>query len=59
MFATGRFQIIPDTLKEAVRVLNTDVNAQYDEAMQDKIFEEYLIKLNVSLLLIILTEMEA
>ncbi|WP_336213974.1 hypothetical protein [Enterobacter sp. P82] len=45
MFATGRFQIIPDTLKEAVRVLNLDVNAQYDEAMQDKIFEEYLIKI--------------
>lgn len=44
MFATGRFQIIPSTLKEAVKSLHLDVNALYDEAMQDKIFEEYLIK---------------
>ena len=44
MFATGRFQIIPDTLKLAVNALNLDVNALYDETMQDKIFEEYLIK---------------
>ncbi len=44
MFAAGRFQIIPGTLKEAVKYLNLDVNALYDEAMQDRIFEEYLIK---------------
>lgn len=44
MFATGRFQIIPPTLKDAVRNLALDTNALYDEAMQDKIFEEYLIK---------------
>lgn len=44
MFATGRFQIIPDTLKLAVSSLNLDVNALYDNAMQDRIFEEYLIK---------------
>lgn len=45
MFATGRFQIITPTLKEAVEKLQLDTNALYDEAMQDKIFEEYLIKL--------------
>ena len=44
MFATGRFQIIPSTLKEAVKKLNLDLNSLYDETMQDRIFEEYLIK---------------
>ncbi|MCK7226344.1 hypothetical protein L8P27_00505 [Enterobacter asburiae] len=44
MFATGRFQIIPGTLIDAVRTLNLDVNSLYDEATQDRIFEEYLIK---------------
>ncbi|MGI6897427.1 hypothetical protein ACRCMW_05885 [Enterobacter chengduensis] len=44
MFATGRFQIIPGTLIDAVRALNLDVNSLYDEATQDWIFEEYLIK---------------
>ena len=45
MFATGRFQIIPDTLKSAVNVLKLDTNALYDETMQDKIFEDYIIKI--------------
>ncbi|WP_206057759.1 hypothetical protein [Nissabacter sp. SGAir0207] len=45
MFATGRYQVTTAPLKEAVRGLNLDVNALYDEAMQDKIFEEYLIKI--------------
>ena len=45
LFATGRFQIVPVTLKEAVRVLGLDVNALYNEEIQDKIFEEYLIKI--------------
>ncbi|MEZ6876735.1 hypothetical protein [Enterobacter sp. KBR-315C3_2022] len=44
MFATGRFQVVPKTLKDAVSKLNLDVNALYDEEMQDKIFNEYLIK---------------
>lgn len=44
MFATGRFQIIPGTLIDAVKSLNLDVNSLYDEAIQDRIFEEYLIK---------------
>ncbi|WP_130224892.1 hypothetical protein [Escherichia sp. E13S3] len=45
MFATGRFQIIPSTLRSAVEELKLDVNSLYDESMQDKIFEEYLIKI--------------
>lgn len=44
MFATGRFQIIPGTLIDAVKSLNLDVNSLYDEVTQDRIFEEYLIK---------------
>ncbi|MDK9605826.1 hypothetical protein QQF30_13875 [Lelliottia sp. V104_15] len=45
MFATGRYQVTSDPLKEAVRCLNLDVNERYDEAMQDRIFEEYIIKI--------------
>ncbi|WGI49439.1 hypothetical protein QBX66_23485 [Salmonella enterica subsp. diarizonae serovar 48:i:z] len=44
MFATGRFQIIPGTLIDAVKWLKLDVNSLYDEAAQDQIFEEYIIK---------------
>ncbi|WP_260467712.1 hypothetical protein [Pantoea dispersa] len=45
MFATGRFQIIPGTLKDAVKKLSINVGELYDETMQDYIFEEYLIKI--------------
>ncbi|WEP51241.1 hypothetical protein NMY27_08680 [Cronobacter dublinensis subsp. beijingensis] len=45
MFATGRYQITPAVLSEAVRVLGLDSHALYDEAVQDKIFEEYIIKI--------------
>lgn len=45
MFATGRFQIIPETLKSAVAALNLDTSKLYDAAMQDQIFEQFLIKL--------------
>ncbi|EIV7690412.1 hypothetical protein MA092_004584, partial [Salmonella enterica] len=44
MFSTGRFQIIPGTLIDAVKWLKLDVNSLYDEAAQDQIFEEYIIK---------------
>lgn len=44
MFATGRFQIIPGTLMDAVKSLKLDVNSLYDEAIQDRIFEEYIVK---------------
>ncbi len=45
MFATGRFQIIPSTLQDAVNKLKLDTSKIYNEEMQDKIFEEYIIKI--------------
>ncbi|MGJ3448926.1 hypothetical protein [Enterobacter sp. PTB] len=45
MFATGRFQITPPVLQESVHRLKLDVNARYDEAMQDRMFEEYIIRI--------------
>ena len=45
LFATGRFQITPEALKGAISSLGLDVNQKYNEEMQDKIFEEYLIKI--------------
>ncbi|MFZ4169327.1 hypothetical protein ACEV60_11745 [Enterobacter ludwigii] len=48
MFATGRFQFIPAVLKEMVHELKLDVEALYDETMQDRMFEEYTIKLKRS-----------
>lgn len=44
MFATGRFQVIPDTLTAAVKSLKLGTSLKYDMTTQDKIFEEYLIK---------------
>lgn len=43
LFATGRYQIVPDTLKEAKVKLNLNENDLYNEGMQDRIFEEYLL----------------
>lgn len=45
LFATGRFQITPDALKGAISSLGLDINQKYNKEMQDKIFEEYLIKI--------------
>ncbi|MBM1021652.1 MULTISPECIES: hypothetical protein [unclassified Enterobacter] len=44
LFATGRFQITPDALKAAIKSLGLNTNDLYNEAMQDRIFEGYLIK---------------
>lgn len=44
LFAVGRYQLIPDTLNSAVEKLGLDINQKFDEEMQDKIFDEYLIK---------------
>ncbi|WP_350437414.1 EF-hand domain-containing protein, partial [Pseudocitrobacter faecalis] len=44
MFAAGRFQLIPDTLAGAVKKLKLDTSLPYNENVQDKIFEEYIIK---------------
>jgi hypothetical protein len=44
VFAVGRYQLIPNTLSSAITSLGLDVNEKMDEEMQDKIFDEYLIK---------------
>lgn len=43
LFATGRYQIVPNTLKEAKAKLKLNENDLYNEEMQDRIFEEYLL----------------
>ncbi len=45
IFAAGRYQIIPKTLNGAIKKLKIDTASLFDEAMQDYIFEEYLIKI--------------
>ena len=43
LYATGRYQIIPETLKGAKNALQLNDNDLYNEEMQDRIFEKYLI----------------
>jgi len=45
IFATGRFQIIHETLVAAIDFLNLNIADKYDEEMQDKIFADYLLKI--------------
>ncbi|WP_294834498.1 hypothetical protein [uncultured Gilliamella sp.] len=45
IFAAGRFQIIPETLKSALDYLKLDLSLRYDKETQDILFEEYLIKI--------------
>jgi len=45
VFAVGRYQLIPITLNDAITRLSLDINLKLNEEMQDKIFDEYLIKL--------------
>ncbi|MDR2238601.1 MAG: peptidoglycan-binding protein [Chryseobacterium sp.] len=44
LFAIGRYQLIPETLKSAVLSLSLDINKKLDQETQDKIFDDYLIK---------------
>lgn len=44
LFAVGRYQLIPNTLGSAIKSLKLDVNKKLDQEMQDKIFDEFLIK---------------
>ena len=44
LFAVGRYQLIPDTLKDAIAVLKLDKTAIFNEALQDKIFTDYLLR---------------
>lgn len=43
-FAVGKYQIIPDTLLEAVRILKLDRNAKFTPELQEYIFRNYLLK---------------
>ena len=43
IFAAGRFQVIPSTLKEAVTFLGIDTNKKFDKEMQDYICSKYLL----------------
>ena len=44
MFAVGRYQLILGTLKNAVNTLNLNPKLNFDEEVQDRIFNDYLIK---------------
>lgn len=44
VFAFGRYQIVPDTMKEAVTNLGIPLNAPVTDTLQDKIFSDYLVK---------------
>ena len=43
IFAAGRFQLIPTTLKDAVNYLGIDTSDTFSPEVQDRIFVEYLI----------------
>jgi outer membrane biosynthesis protein TonB len=43
LFAVGKYQMIPTTLSDAVRVLNIDTKQKFNAQLQEKLFEEYLI----------------
>ena len=43
LFAVGRYQCIPGTLKEAVKSLNIDSTRKFNEITQDLICQEYLL----------------
>ena len=43
IFAAGRFQVIPNTLKQAVTFLGIDTNKKFDKEMQDYICSKYLL----------------
>src|SRR5699024_201991 len=45
VFAIGRYQIIPQTLRGAVSALHLDTSRKFTPAMQEKIFSQYLISM--------------
>ena len=46
IFAAGRYQIVPKTMKGAVQTLGLKSTDKFDQAMQDRIFNEYLTGVN-------------
>lgn len=43
LFAVGKYQTIPITLREACTCLNLDTNCTFNETIQDRICQEYLV----------------
>jgi hypothetical protein len=43
LFAVGRYQCIPGTLKEAIKSLNIDTTRKFNQVTQDLICQEYLL----------------
>lgn len=43
LFAVGRYQCIPGTLKESVKSLNIDTTRKFNQVTQDLICQEYLL----------------
>ncbi|WP_298146328.1 tape measure protein [uncultured Acinetobacter sp.] len=43
LFAVGKYQVIPSTLRDAVSALKLDKNQLFSPEMQEKIFREYLV----------------
>lgn len=43
LFAVGRYQCIPGTMKEAVKSLNIDITRKFNQITQDLICQEYLL----------------
>ena len=43
LFAVGKYQCIPITLREACTSLNIDPNCTFNETIQDRICQEYLV----------------
>lgn len=42
LFAVGKYQIIPKTLKEAMEKMKLSGNEKFDEKLQERIFNEFL-----------------
>ncbi|WP_339887634.1 PAAR-like protein [uncultured Flavobacterium sp.] len=45
IFAVGRYQLIPKTFEGAIKALGLDINLNLNEETQDRIFDDYLIKI--------------
>jgi LysM repeat protein len=43
LFAVGKYQVIPGTMREAVANLNINPNEKFTPALQERIFNDYLI----------------
>jgi len=43
LFAVGKYQVIPETLSDAVKTLNINKDEKFSSQLQEKIFSDYLI----------------